>query len=206
MNYLEELALELNKLRNGDYVKINIHLNICDELLDLCERINLEINEVGYSYIKFGANSIVLPHISLFMGYINSFEQFEYILKLANDFANSNRTFRIDPTRLYIKNTSIAKSKYVFLDLLQNDVIQEKKQYFCNKLYDKTKPMEWDFLKEAPHITLGCFDKTSKQVENVLEKYYDFPHCEVKDIGISISGKKGMCFGNLKTFRLNEEI
>lgn len=204
MNYLEELSLELNKIRTGDYTKINIHFNINDNLLALCEQINSEINSVEESFIKFGPKSIVLPHISLFMGYINSYEQFEYILKITKEFSEKNASFRIDPTRLYIKDTNVTKSKYIFLDLLQNEDICENKKYFGDLLHNKVKPLEWNFQKERPHITLGCFDKTNKKIEKVIAKYYEFPSCELKEIAISISGKKGMCFGNLKSYKLKE--
>ncbi len=202
MNYLEELSLELNKLKNGDLAKVNIHLNIHGDLLDLCQRINNEISNIGYNFIKFDNQSIAVPHISLFMGYINSFEQFELILSSAYRFALFTEAFRIDPTRLHVSSTSQASSKYVLLDLLQNDEILQQKKHLWNLLNDKTTPMEWDFLNMPSHITVGCFDKTTKQIEKILDKYYEFPYCIVNDIGISISGKKGMCFGNLKTYNL----
>lgn len=202
MNYLEELSLELDKLKKGDFVKVNIHLNINGDLLNLCQKINDEISKTGYNFIKFGKESILIPHISLFMGYINSYEQFEFILNTAYDFALSTDRFRIDPTRLHIAERTLNSSKYVLLDLLQNEEIFQKKKFFDDLLHAKIKPMEWDFLNTSSHITVGCFDKTLKHIEQNLNKYYEFPYCEIKDIGISISGKKGMCFGNLKTYDL----
>lgn len=203
MNYIEELSLELDKLKNGDFVKVNIHLNIHGALLDLCNRINNEIRNTGYSFIDFSEKNIIVPHVSLFMGYINSFEQFEMILKIAHDFSVTTEKFRIDPTRVHLKDTAFTSSKYILMDLLQNEEIHQQKQYFENLLKGKIKPMEWDFLNESPHITLGCFDKKPKKIEKVLNKYYEFPYCQIRDIGISISGKKGVCLANLKTFDLN---
>lgn len=202
MNYLEELSLELNKLRNGKYVKVNIHLNINGELLALCKRINKEVANQENNYIIFNEKSIIVPHISLFMGYINSFEQFEFVLEAAHDFASQTKSVCVDPTRLYISDTSFTLSKYLLLDILQNEEIRQYKHYFFNMLYDNIKPMEWDFINEHAHITLNCFDKVPRRIEKILDKYHEFPNCNINDIGISISGKKGVCFGNLKTFSL----
>ena len=131
MNNLEELSSQLNKLHNGDYVKVNIHLNVNGELLELCENINQDINQHAFGLIRFGVNHIAIPHISVFMGYINSFEQFELILQGASDFANKTKSFRIDPTQLYLKSITKKSSKYLFLDLLQNQEIMKQKKYFC---------------------------------------------------------------------------
>lgn len=202
MNNLEELSQQLNKLCNGDIVKINIHFNISGDLLNLCESINNNINQHALGLIHFGIKSIVMPHISIYMGYIKSFEQFELILQEVSFFANITKSFRIDPTQLYLKSITESSPKYLFLDLLQNHEITEYKKYFCNLFENRIKPMEWDFLKEPPHITLGCYTGITNIAIKEIEKYHEFPFCQIEDIGVSVSGKKGVCLGNLKSFKL----
>lgn len=202
MNNLEELSQQLNKLCNGDTVKINIHFNINGDLLKLCEKINYNINQHAFGLIHFGIKSIAIPHISIYMGYINSFDQFEFILQEVSEFANKTKSFRIDPTQLYLKAVNQTSPKYLFLDLLQNQEIIEQKKYFCNLFENQIKPMEWDFLEEPPHITLGCYKGISNIAIKEIEKYHEFPFCQIEDVGVSISGKKGVCLGNLKSIKL----
>lgn len=202
MNNLKELSLQLNKLCNGDFVKVNIHLNINGSLLDLCEKINHEVNKHSFGLIYFGVENITVPHISIYMGYINSFEKFEFILQKTSEYAKKTKSFRVDPTQLYLKSVTNASLKYLFLDLLQNQKIIEQKKYFCNLFESQVKPIEWDFLNEPPHITLGCYEGISNMAVKQIEKYHEFPYCEIEDIGISISGNKGVCLGNLKSFKL----
>lgn len=193
----------MNRLSNGDWVKINIHLNINDRLLELCEQINSDLNQVALGLFHFGVKSITVPHISLYMGYINSFEQFEIILEKISEFANITQQFRVDPTQLFLKAMDKTSSKYLFLNLLQNEKIIEQKKYFSNLLDKLIKPIEWNFIDESPHITLGCYKGISNIAIKQIEKYHEFPYCEIMDIGISISGKKGVCLGNLKSFKLS---
>lgn len=61
------------------------------------------------------------------MGYINSVEQFELILQGVSEFANKTKSFRIDPTQLYLKSVTKTSPKYLFLDLLQNQEITQQK-------------------------------------------------------------------------------
>lgn len=202
MNNLKELSQQLNKLQNGDFVKINIHFNINGDLLKLCENINQDINQHAMGLIHFGVKSITIPHISVFMGYINSFERFELILEKVYEFANKTKSFRVDPTQLYLKSFTKTSPKYLFLDLLQNKEIQEQKKYFCLLFENQIKSMEWNFLQEPPHITLGCYKGINNIVIKEIEKYHEFPYCQIEDIGVSISGGKGVCLGNLKSFKL----
>lgn len=202
MNYLEELSIQLNKLSAGDWVKINIHFNINGNLLNVCEQINQEANSHLNGLIKFGTKSILVPHISVFMGYINTFEKFENILQLVSDYAHSCDAFRINPSHLYFKSFSPKTSQYLFLDFLQKDKVVLAKDHFCTCLNNLTKPLEWDFKNEIPHITLGCYNPLTSN-NKIVDKYHEFPCCDIKEIGISISGKKGVCLGNLKTFELN---
>ena len=202
MKTIEELSQQLNKLLNGEFVKINIHFNVNGELLKLCETINHNINQHAIGLIRFGVKNIAIPHISLFIGYINSFEQFEFILDQVSNYSSKTRQFRIDPTQLYLKSSKKRNSKYLFLDLLQNQQITEHQKHFCDLFTNRIKPWEWNILEETPHITLGCYKSMTNIAIKEIEKYHRFPSCQIEDIGISISGAKGVCLGNLKSFKL----
>jgi len=203
MKEIMELSEKLNNLCIGKSTKINIHFNINSELLELCERINQDINDVASGFIRFGIQSIAVPHISIFMGYINSQEQLKEIFEQTSAISKEIEPFIIDPTRLYFKSLTENSSQYLFLDVLQREKIMQIKSIFNNVLIDKTDSIGWDFLGEPPHITLGCYKYLSKSIKEIVEKYHEYPKCEINRLGVSISGAKGVCLSELKSFELS---
>lgn len=205
MKEIMELSEKLNNLCIGKSTKINIHFNINSELLELCERINQDINDIASGFIRFGIQSIAVPHISIFMGYINCQEQLKEIFEQTSALAKEIEPFRIDPTRLYFKSIEENSPQYLFLDVLQREEIMQFKSILDSVLRDKTDSIGWDFLKEPPHITLGCYKYLSKSIQEIVEKYHEYPSCEINRLGVSISGAKGVCLSELKSFELFEK-
>ncbi len=203
MEEIKELSQQLNNLCTGNNAKINIHFNINGELLSLCEKINNDVNGVTNGFIRFGIKSIAVPHISIFMGYINEPNQLETMFENTFNIAQQIQPFRIDPTRLYFKSILKSGSQYLFLDFLQREEIMEHKIFFNNLYIDQITNIGWNFLDEVPHITMGCYRTISKSMCNLIEKYHEFPYCLIDEIGISVSGQKGMCLGELKSFKLS---
>lgn len=205
MKEIMELSEKLNNLCIGKITKINIHFNINNELLELCEKINQDINNVTNGFIRFGIQSIAVPHISIFMGYINSHEQLKEIFEQTSALSKEIKPFRIDPTRLYFKSITENSPQYLFLDVLQGKEIMQFKSILDDVLRDKTDPIGWNFLEESPHITLGCYKHISKSIKEIVEKYYEYPSCKINRLGVSISGNKGVCLSELKSFDLFEK-
>lgn len=205
MKEIMELSEKLNNLCKGKSTKINIHFNINNELLELCEKINQDINNVSSGFIRFGIQSIAVPHISIFMGYINSREQLKEIFEQTFALSKEIEPFRIDPTRLYFKSMTKNSPQYLFLDVLQREEIMQFKSILDGVLKDKTDPIGWNFLEEPPHITLGCYKHLSKSIKEIVEKYYEYPNCKINRLGVSISGAQGVCLSELKSFELFEK-
>lgn len=203
MLYIKELSEQLQNLINNKDTKINIHFEISSPLLETCYEINQTINKYAFGFINLGTKYITVPHISIFMGYINTYEQLEFIISEIEHYSKTIDSFRIDPVRLYFKSATEKSSKYLFMDTLQNDFLLEQKKIIFDKLIDKIKPLEWDMKNSRPHITIGCYKNTTPKVIQLINSYKEFPICTIKRIGISLVGKKGICLGTLKSFSLN---
>lgn len=202
ISYLKELAEQFMNLYDELPTKVNIHFNVSSPLFDLCMKINQDINRHALGFINFGIREIAIPHISIYMGYVNSFEQLEDVIESVGKYADTHSIFQIDPVRLYFKGVSRFAPQYLFLDMLQNDFLYKQKELMFNQFANQLSPIEWDMLNETPHITLGCYKNVTGSAMKAVEKYKDFPICTINQIGVSLCGRRGVCLSNIKTFDL----
>lgn len=203
MNYIQELANSLLLLSKCEKMKIDIHFIIPEPLNSFCVEVNQKIHNSNRGFIRMGADSIILPHISIAMGYIDTYQMLDALLIAVDKFAKSQTSFHLNPTTMYFKGISSKSAQYLFLDVLQKEYLLKQKQLLHNQLIDKIIPIGWDMVNEVPHITMGCYKKVTRKMEDILTDYPVIPSCIVSQVGVSVSGNRGVCLGLLKVFQLN---
>lgn len=204
MNYIQELTNQLSLLSKNEKMKINIHFIISEPLNSFCIDLNQKVQRCNSGLIRMGTNSIVLPHVSIFMGFVDSYQMLDSVFSIIDEYAKSQTSFSLDPTKMYFKNVSKYEPKYLFIDLLQYNYLMKQKQILNSLLKDKVFPIGWDMTNEPPHITIGCYRKVTEQAQSIIDETPIIPSCTISQIGISVSGKKGVCLGSLKVFPLKQ--
>lgn len=189
-------------ISTGKKAKVNIHYVLSEPLLSYCVNLNRSLNGLVPGLLGYNSNSIALPHLSIFMGYVNSYEMLEQLFQIVEALSINIRQFRLTPTHLYFKGSSEQSSKYLFIDTLQSDAISETKERFFTAIGNSVIPIGWDMRGEPPHITVACYKILSQQIKSYVETYSFPPECTIRQIGISLSGKHGVCLGQMKTFDL----
>ena len=202
METLRELEDLLRDLSTGKKIKVNVHFTIPEPLASYCIDFNRAINRIAPSLIQFKQNSIAFPHITLFMGFVNSYTMLENVFHSVEDMARNMQPFRITAMQPYFKGVSKRTNQYLFIDMLQNDDISAKKENFFETLSNCTIPIGWDLRGERPHISVSCHKFVTGEIRDFVENYPLPPECDIRHIGISISGKHGICLGQLKMFEL----
>lgn len=203
MDYIKELVEQLSFLIRNENMKVNVHFIIPEPLNSFCVEINQKIQNYNSGFIHMGINSIILPHISLFMGFVDSYQMLELLFSCVHEYAQRQSIFSVEPTKMYFKGRSQADPQYLFIDLLQNNYLMKQKQILNDILKDKILPIGWDMKDEPSHITVGCYKKVTEKIQNVVDEYPIIPPCIISQIGISVSGKRGVSLGLLKVFQLS---
>ena len=170
MNYIQELSDQLLLLNKNEKMKINIHFIISEPLNSFCVDLNQKIHRVNHGLIHMRRESIILPHISIFMGYVTSYQSLDSLISSVGAYAQSQSHFCIDPTAMYFKSVSKTAPQYLFIDLLQNQYIMEQKQTINELLKDIVLPIGWNIEQEPPHITVGCYNKVTEKTQNIIDE------------------------------------
>lgn len=202
MNYFEEYTEQLVSLRKGEKTKIDVHFIVSEPLTSFCFDVNQNIRKHNVGFINMGVESIVVPHISLFMGYVDNYEMLERVFCAVNSYAKTLVPFTFDSTCMYFKGVSASAPQYLFIDSLQNDFLMQQKAELDTRLKDIVYPIDWNMKEERAHITVGCYKNLTPSVHEVVNSYNAIPSCRISQIGISISGKRGVCLSLLKAFDL----
>lgn len=202
MNYFEEYTEQLVSLRKGEKTKINVHFIVSEPLTSFCFDVNQNIRKHNVGFINMGIESIVVPHISLFMGYVDNYEMLESVFCAVNSYAKTLAPFTFDSTCMYFKGVSTSAPQYLFIDSLQNDFLMQQKAELDARLKDIVYPIDWNMKEERAHITVGCYKNLTSSVHEAVNSYNAIPSCKISQIGISISGKRGVCLSLLKAFDL----
>lgn len=175
---------------------INIHIPLQGYIKGLSIALNKQISAITDNKINFAANSFMLPHITIFIGYVKNEKDYENLCNALAQFIKNFKPFALNFTKPYIKNNE----NYVFIDIVEKEkFIQLKKQ-----LYQAIKPfiqkVEWDILNEPPHITIGYIEKDNEKVKRLLD--IAKPNFKIKPnkINLSICGNYGTCVGILREF------
>lgn len=202
MNYFEEYTEQLLSLRMGEKTKIDVHFIVSEPLTSFCFDVNQNIRRHNVGFINMGVESIVVPHISLFMGYIDNYEMLEKVFCAVDAYAKTLTPFTFDATCMYFKGVSPSAPQYLFIDSLQNEFLMQQKAELDTRLKNIVYPIEWNMKEERSHITVGCYKNLTQSVHEIVNSYNAIPSCKISQIGISISGKRGVCLSLLKAFDL----
>lgn len=202
MNYFEEYIEQLTSLRRGEKTKFNVHFIVSEPLTSFCFDVNQSIKKHNIGFINMGVESIVVPHISLFMGYVDNYEMLEKVFCTVDAYAKTLVPFTFDAMCMYFKGVSTTSPQYLFIDSLQNDFIMKQKAELNTRLKDIVYPIDWNMQEERSHITVGCYKNLTRSIHEIVNSYNAIPSCKISQIGISISGKHGVCLSLLKAFDL----
>lgn len=202
MNYLKEYTEQLVALSRGERTKIDVHFIISEPLTSFCHEVNQNIRKHNAGFINMRVESIILPHISLFMGFVDNYEMLENIFRSVNMYAKGLTPFTLDATKMYFTGVSPTAPQYLFIDSLQNDFLVLQKEILDNQLKETAYPIGWDMKSERAHITVGCYKNLTPSVRELINSYNIIPSCRISQIGVSISGKRGVCLSLLKVFDL----
>lgn len=202
MNYLEEYTEQLISLKQGNKVKIDVHFIISEPLTSFCYNVNKQIRKHNVGFINMGVESIVVPHISLYMGYVDSYEMMERLFTAVEDYTKNLKPFMLDATNMYFKGVSRNAPQYLFIDSLQNDFLMQQKTNLDEHLKDVVHPNDWNMKDERAHVTVGCYKNISSTVHDIVRSCNSIPSCKISQIGVSITGKRGVCLSLLKVFDL----
>lgn len=202
MNYIQELTKQLELLSKGKKVKINIHYILSEPLNSFCISFNQDMAKENKTLINMGKQSIIMPHISLVSGYVDNYNMLDKILEIVDEYVKKQEKFIVNPTSMYFKSISEDSPEFLFIDFLENDYLGSKKRELYNLLNEYIYPLKWDMSKERPHVTVGCYNKVTDKARKKIDRYYAIPQCKIYQMGVSLSGRRGVCLGNLKTFDL----
>ena len=205
MNYLEEYIEKLMALQRGEKVKINVHFVASEPLTSFCYEINQQIAKHNVGLINMSVESIIVPHISLFNGYVDNIESLEEVFRVVREYAQKTPCFYYDATNLYFKQRHKGASQYLFIDSLQTNYLSEQKEILDKLLQPVTTPNEWDMKSERPHLTVGCYRNITAKTREFIDSCGIIPSCKISQIGVSLSGKHGVCLSLLKAFDLPAE-
>lgn len=204
MNYFEEYTEQLMSLKQGNKTKIDVHFIVSEPLTSFCYDVNKKIKKHNIGLINMGVESIIVPHISLFMGYVDSYEMLEKLFVVVEDYAEKLKPFMLDATHMYFKSMSKTAPKYLFVDFLQNDFLMQQKENLHTLLNEVVHPNDWNMKEARAHVTVGCYKNVSSSVHDIVDSCNSIPSCKISQIGISITGKRGVCLSLLKVFNLEK--
>lgn len=200
MNYFEEYIEQLMSLRKGEKTKIDVHFIISEPLTSFCIDVNQKIKKYNIGFINMGVESIIVPHISLFMGFVDNYEMLEEVFRQVAVYAKTICPFTLDTTSMYFKGVSSTAPQYLFIDSLQTEFLMQQKEELDKYLKNIVFPIGWDMKKERAHVTVGCYKNLTPAIRKLADSYNAIPPCKISQIGVSISGTRGVALSLLKVF------
>lgn len=200
MNYFEEYINQLEGLRKGEQTKVNVHLIVSEPLTSFCFDVSKKIKKHTVGFINMGVESIIVPHITLHMGFVDNYEMLEQVFTSVYLYAKDMNPFTVNPTCMYFKSILPTANQYLFIDLLQNDFLMEQKKKLSQQLGQIVYPLGWNITEERAHITVGCYKHLTRSVHEMVNAHNMIPPCKISQIGVSFAGKYGVCLSLLKIF------
>jgi 2'-5' RNA ligase len=181
--------------------KINIHIPIRGDMLNYCIEANEEILKITNSGVDFRPDSFQIPHITLYMGFVRTHEDFKNIMEEIYSFSKELESFEIFPTKAYLKEP---KKNYIFIDTEQSQRIIELKKEIKNTLNKYIEPLTWDVVNETPHITIGYIKNDFYLVDDRISNLEIGPSFWADAIEVSFGGPWGSCIGTIRTFEFGK--
>lgn len=197
--FIELLSKQPEYNRGIEGTKINIHIPIRGEANRYCMEINKAVRQLTKSDIDFSPNSFHIPHITLYMGYVNSESDFDLAMEKIHQLTMSIPSTIIKLTKPYLKEP---KKNYLFIDTNKTTELiklKEEVKSVCNNIIE---PLDWDVVGETPHITLAYIQNGFNQVNNLLSSFNRELTLDFNSIEISYCGPRGSCIGTIRAFEL----
>lgn len=197
--YIALLTSQPSLDSNLNLSKINIHLPIRGEMQKYCIGLNQRIRTITETEIDLGPSSFKIPHLSLYMGFVDTETNFNRILEVLFDYSETLEPFFVSSASAYLKEPD---KNYVFLGIDQIYEINVLKQEIRDRINKHIIPLDWDIMQEVPHITLGYINSNFVEVSNLLENHPRGPSWMADALEISFCGERGSCLGTIKAFEL----
>lgn len=197
--FIEQLSKQPQYNRGIEGTKINIHIPIRGEANRFCIEANEAVRRVTKSDIDFSPNSFHIPHITLYMGYVNSESDFDLLMKKIHELSLTIPSTKMQLTKPYLKEP---KKNYLFVDTNKsNELIKLKGEVksLCGNLVE---PLDWDVVGETPHITIAYIQSGFDQVNKLLPSFNREISLDFNAIEISYCGARGSCLGAIRAFEL----
>ncbi len=202
MNCFEEYIDQLAALRKGERTKLDVHFIVSEPLTSFCVNVNQSIKKHNIGFINMGVESIIVPHISLFMGFVDNYEMLEKVFQQVAIYAKTICPFTFNATSMYFKGVSSTAPQYLFIDSLQTEFLMQQKAELDEYLKNIVLPIGEDIKSERVHITVGCYKNLTPSVRKLVDSYNAIPSCKISQIGISICETRGVALSLLKVFDL----
>jgi 2'-5' RNA ligase len=183
--------------------KINIHLTLQGSLRQLALAANKMVFIAGKSEIIFAPPSILQPHITLTMGWVDAESQFEGVKHILAECSEGLEPFFANAISLY---AVAPKNTWIFMDVEPAKVIIAMKRKIHKAIHQEFRQVPWDVVNQPPHITVGYLPGGFNQEMRPLDSF-DIPvSSSITAIGVSICGERGTCLGRLAEYTLGKKI
>jgi len=192
-NYITTLKQQINK---NSETKINIHLPVFGKIKEHCIYLNKEISKITKNQIDFTSTSFMLPHITLYIGFVRNNKDYILLNDKLTTFIKTFKPLKLSFSKPYIKNNK----NYVFIDIVEKDKIFKVKKDLYNIIKPYVKDVNWDVVNEPAHITIAYIENNNTKVNKLISKYTLTEELNVSKINLALSGNKGSCLGILKEF------
>ena len=195
--FIRELSDQANQDLGDRGTNINIHFPLRGEISNYCIRLNQEIQKLTKSDIDFSPRSFQVPHLTLYMGFVNSEQNYNAVLDEIYSLAQEMKAIKITVTKPYIKEP---EKNYVFVGTGQSNQIIQLKRLMKEKNSKWIEPLDWDVVSELPHITVAYIQDNFDKVEKLLQDYPLGTDWIGDSFEISYVGLQGSCLGSIRTF------
>jgi 2'-5' RNA ligase len=180
-------------------IKVNIHFPIRGSLHHDCIECNKKISEITKNEVSFDPTSFQIPHITLYMGFVENIGNLKLMLEATETYSRSIKPLEIQVSQPYI---SKPQNNWVFLDVQPSETIKTMKRDIQQTTGKYISPLSWDVVGGIPHITLGYVKHEQKIVEEMLSTAELTRTSLATAIEVSFGGARGSCLGSIKTFEL----
>ena len=148
-NFIRLLGQQQDQNQGHVGTKINIHFPLKGHISNYCIDLNREIQKIVPSGIDFSPNSYQIPHLTLYMGFVQDEESYTAIMDEIFAYSRNMRSFTIKTTKPYVKKP---KGNYVFIDTEQSADLIKIKGIIRDKINRWMKPLSWDVVARGEAV------------------------------------------------------
>jgi hypothetical protein len=181
-------------------LKININLELSNEVKDFCIAINQYIVNEGFNEINFQGFQQQLPHITLLMGEIKTQDDYLNLIRICNLFSQKCKT--IEVSMPYWKKPL---EKFVFVDVLPLEEFTKLRLELYEDVKELIKCSAHGGPSSETHITVGYADSIdAKDLDLNIISLSSFERLGVaSSVRICRAGVHGTCGEIFNQFYFN---